>query len=349
MQTPTSNPSTHPFIHEGQPALVLAPMEGVTDYPMRAVQSARGAFTYCISEFIRVSGHVLGPKGFKRHVPEWKNGFRTEAGTPVQVQLLGGHAGRLAESALVAVKLGALGIDLNFGCPAPTVNRHDGGATLLKYPERIEEIVREVRQALPAHVPVSAKLRLGWDDESAVVKNAERAEKGGAAWITIHARTKMQGYQPPVYWKWIGEARQAVTVPVVANGDIWTIEDFERCREITGSIHFMLGRGALADPSLPHEVARRLGLAQAPQASDDFKSDVKHWIPLLEKFSDVSIETFGRGPYVAKRVKQWLRYSSTHHKTPWFEALKRRDELTELFSGLREFARSGNGSEEASV
>lgn len=327
------------FITSGRPALVLAPMEGVTDYPMRRIQSGLGGFSYCITEFIRVSGHVLNSKVFKRHVPEWKNDFRTDAGVSVQVQLLGGSPERLAESAMSAIRIGARAIDLNFGCPAPTVNKHDGGATLLKYPERLEEIIRVVRSRVPSEIPVSAKIRLGWDDESAVLENVVRAEKGGASWITIHARTRMQGYQPPAFWKWIGEARKRVSIPVVANGDIWSVDDFERCREITGCEHFMVGRGALADPGLPLQIAARLGILKSDHRDADYLSSLEPWLPLLREFSKISIEQFGRGPYVAKRVKQWLRYSAHHHKTPWFEAIKRVDHLEELLSALEVLVR----------
>ena len=145
------------------PALLLAPMQGLTDAPMRAFQGEAGAFTFAVSEFLRVNADMPPPKVFRRHVPELGQGGRTRSGLPVQVQLLGGDAGRMAEAAVAAYKAGAQAMDINFGCPAPTVNRHDGGATLLKHPQRIREIVRAVRDALPPDVPVSAKLRLGWD------------------------------------------------------------------------------------------------------------------------------------------------------------------------------------------
>src|SRR5580704_4865763 len=149
-------------------ALILAPMEGVTDAPMRALQGATGAFTFAVSEFLRIA-QVVPPKHvFYRHIPELRVGAKTPTGMPVQVQLLGGHAGRMAEGAVRAHQLGATAIDINFGCPARTVNRHDGGATLLQHPERIREIVAAVRAALPANLPVSAKLRLGWDDVHAI-------------------------------------------------------------------------------------------------------------------------------------------------------------------------------------
>ena len=115
-----------------QPALILAPMEGVTDAPMRAVQGAVGAFTFAVSEFLRVS-HAVPPRHvFQTHVPELGTDCVTATGLRVQIQLLGGDAGRMAESAGRACELGAAAIDINFGCPAPTVNRHDGGATLLR-------------------------------------------------------------------------------------------------------------------------------------------------------------------------------------------------------------------------
>src|SRR5262245_7631642 len=143
------------------PALILAPMDGVTDAPMRALQGESGAFTFAVSEFLRISQSVPHRGVFHRHVPELLNGGRTPTGLPVQVQLLGGDAERLAQAAVVAHEAGATAIDINFGCPAPTVNRHDGGATLLKYPQRIREIVAAIRSSVPRQIPVSAKLRLG--------------------------------------------------------------------------------------------------------------------------------------------------------------------------------------------
>ena len=166
------------FIRKGTPALVLAPMDGVTDALMRRLLTRVTPLSYCVTEFIRVSGSVPPAKTFLLDVPELETGARTESGAPVQVQLLGGDPDLLAESALLACKLGATAIDLNFGCPAPTVNRHDGGATLLKFPERIEKIVSAVRSAVPKEFSVSAKLRLGWDDPRAILHNAERAVRG---------------------------------------------------------------------------------------------------------------------------------------------------------------------------
>ena len=109
-------------------------------------------------------------------------------------------------NAQLAVDLGASGIDLNFGCPAKTVNRHDGGASLLRHPHRLEGIVRAVRAMVPPDVPVSAKIRTGWDDHRAVRTLARAAEAGGASWLTVHGRTRAEGYGPAANWQAIGEA-----------------------------------------------------------------------------------------------------------------------------------------------
>ncbi|MEK7690174.1 MAG: tRNA-dihydrouridine synthase family protein, partial [Bdellovibrionota bacterium] len=259
----------------GKPALLLAPMEGVGDATMREFLTRPGTdgknpYDFCFTEFQRVSVTPLSRRTLVRKIPEV--GFETRSGTPLLVQLLGGHPGRLAETARAAIEAGAPGIDLNFGCPAPTVNRNDGGATLLKYPDRIFEIVQAVRATVPESHSVSAKLRLGWDSHDPIHKNAEMAVRAGASWITIHARTRMQAYQPPVYWQKIAEVRREVgsTVPVVANGDIWSLDDFKRCRDLTGAEHFMLGRGALVEPKLATQI--KVELTGQGRAIPDFET-----------------------------------------------------------------------------
>lgn len=330
-----------PGLQPGVPALVLAPMEGVTDAAMRAALTERGGFSYCVSEFIRVTQHPLPAKVLRSYVPEAKLGCRTPAGTPVQVQLLGGDAEQLAQSARNAVMGGAQAIDLNFGCPAPTVNRHDGGATLLKYPERIREIVRAVREALPPVIPVSAKLRLGWDDMSSIFLNARMAEEGGASWIAIHARTKVQGYVPPAHWKYIGEVRKQLSIPVMANGEIWTMEDFDRCREETGAIHYMIGRGALADPMLPRKIARELGIPLVesgpwstitPEGEFLAPEGKRAWLRALRRFCEISGPDSQGERYTAARMKQWLRFSYSKHRTPWFTLIKKAETPEQIFS-----------------
>lgn len=297
------------------PALILAPMEGITDAPMRALMTEIGSFSFCVSEFIRVSISALPEKEFLRHVPELRNGACTPGGLPVGVQILGGDPERMALSATAAVRAGARMIDINFGCPAKTVNRHDGGATLLQHPTRIRDIVTAVRSAVPCEVPVSAKLRLGWDDIEAVYENSAMAAEGGASWITIHARTRMQGYMPPVYWKPIGVVRDSLNIPVVANGDVWSLEDFRSCREMTGCTHFMIGRCALANPALSAQISGELGLPSKPI--------IKNWTTLLRRLERWIEYYEGKsGPPTVMKFKQWLKLAVKQGNCDFFDDVK---------------------------
>ncbi len=324
------------FLNPEKPAVILAPMEGITDAPFREFITRTGYYDYCVSEFVRVSATVLSDKVLRRHIPELLHESKTRSGTPVQIQLLGGDPDRLAESAMNAIEAGAMGIDLNFGCPAPTVNRHDGGATLLQYPDRLEKIIRAVRDRVPTHLPVSAKMRLGFADPEAIYENAKRAEQAGASWITIHGRTKVQGYIPPAYWKPIGKVRESLSIPVVANGEIWTIEDFRKCREETGSIHFMIGRAALARPTLAKQMRKELGLPLCLPESQAYSFteglDPQTWSGIFENYAEVQPSE--------KRIKQWVRYLAHQRPVAWWEPIKGLGSTPEILNCLREFQES---------
>jgi tRNA-dihydrouridine synthase C len=327
------------MIIAGKPALVLAPMDGVTDAFMRRFLTRRMPFSFCVTEFVRISQIVPPARLFKKEVPELSDGARTASGTSVVVQLLGGDPERLAQSALVAVEAGAQVIDLNFGCPAPTVNRHDGGATLLKFPDRIEAIVSTVRSALPKDIPLSAKLRLGWDDPSAIFKNAEMAVRGGAAWITIHGRTKTQGYSPPAYWLPIGEVKRSLNVPVVANGEIWNLDDLKRCQDQTGCEHFMIGRGVLSDPRLAIRCAEYLKIESGGNQSGHICDAEFSWLDLLQELMFESRAALESDRRTVSRVKQWLNYAHKRGEISFFDRVKRvtdSKELSQLLSTILE-------------
>jgi len=309
------------LLSASQPALVLAPMEGITDAPMRALQGLNGGFTYAVSEFLRVSSEAIPRKVFLRDVPELTRGARTVSGLPVQVQILGGDPDLMAQSAVSAVECGAIGIDINFGCPAKTVNRHDGGASLLRHPLRIRAIVAAVRSAVPAEIPVSVKLRLGWESVDEIDENAAMAAEGGAAWLTIHGRTKMQGYLPPAHWEPIGRVRKALGLPVIANGDIWSFDDFLRCREVTGCSHFMLGRGALADPTLPGRIAGEMGLRVESQIGADWGSQLSAIAELMQDVDEI---------IVVMKLKQWLKIAHNRGTYHHFDRVKRANSLAEF-------------------
>ena len=278
--------------------LLLAPMEGLLDFVLRDVLTRVGGIDRCVSEFIRVTNTLLPERAFIRVVPELLNGSRTLAGVPVRPQLLGSDPVCLSENAGRLASLGPMGVDLNFGCPAKVVNRHGGGAALLDEPELLVKIVAAVRRAVPAHQTVSAKMRLGFNDDSRAVECALAIAEAGATEIVVHARTKADGYRPPAYWARIHDIRQAVHIPVVANGEIWTVDDARRCRVASGCDTLMLGRGMVTDP----------GLALAIHAD----SDAMHlsWAdlqPLVTAFWQLvcsQLEPRSR----AGRLKQWLNF-----------------------------------------
>lgn len=309
------------WINKNRPGVVLAPMEGVTDAPMRALLSEHSPYLFCVTEFLRVT-HLAPPtKVFYRHIPELKTQSLTANDTPVLVQLLGGDAQVLAEAAQTAVQLGARGIDLNFGCPAPTVNRHDGGATLLKYPKRLLDITSAVRKAVPAEISVSVKLRLGWDNPDDIFKNVDAVLAAGVSWITIHARTRMQGYAPPVSWQHIKEVARQAPVPIVANGDIWNFSDFLRCHEITECKHFMIGRGALGNPWLAHQMTHYLNTGSPP--TDLFSPTTPaDWNPLIQRFWALGESQSSKPEYFTRRIKQWIKMASLKKEMSWFHQLK---------------------------
>lgn len=276
--------------------LQLAPMEGVVDWVMRDVLTRIGGIDHCVTEFIRVVDRVYPDHVFYKYCPELKTHSKTLSGTPIFIQLLGGQPEPLAENALRAVSLGAIGVDLNFGCPAKTVNRHDGGATLLQYPTRIFNIVSAVRKAVPSSVPVTAKIRLGFDNPNMCIEIAKAVEEANASWITVHCRTKTDAYKPPAFWEWIPRIKETIKLKVVANGDIWNVNDFNQCKKITGCTDFMIGRGALRDPYLFQKIK-----SQSKQNTpwDEIK-------PLIPKFFEAST-VYRNEQFAVSRTKQWLR------------------------------------------
>ena len=243
--------------------LLLAPMEGLLDEVLREILTQVGDYDLAVSEFTRVSGNLLPLRAFRRVCPELDNGSRTSAGTPLVVQLLGSDPALLAENATQLATLGPAGIDLNFGCPAPTVNRHGGGAMLLSDPEKLFRICTAVRRAIPATLPLSAKMRLGISDTEKTLDCARALAAGGIVSLVVHARTKSDGYQPPAHWEWVARIRDVVTTPVVANGEVWTSDDHQRCCTASDCTDVMLGRGAVADAVDPEDqVATPVGVVQ---------------------------------------------------------------------------------------
>ena len=274
------------------------------DAPMRALIADLGGLDYGVSEFVRVGQAVVHAEQILDDIPDLNRPVFGNAKLPLQLQLLGDSPERMAASAVEACIAGARAVDINFGCPAPTILRHSGGAALLKAPCTITEVVRAVRNALPSIVPVSAKIRLGWENPNEVDAIARAVEDGGANWITIHARTKQEGYQPGVHWDAVARVRAQISIPVVANGDLFTAEDVARCARETGCSHFMIGRGILKNPFLAHDIR---ALQSLPALRSDIPESLTDRLRLAIQRYAILAQGKVQAGFVPNRVKQWVR------------------------------------------
>ncbi|MGM8871299.1 tRNA dihydrouridine synthase [Psychrobacter sp. 2Y5] len=287
------------------PVRLLAPMEGLTDPLMRQILTQIAAdlgrpYDWSVSEFIRVTQTVLPAHVFYKYVPELHHNAKTASGTPIHIQLLGSEAQLMAENAAFACALGAPAIDINFGCPAKTVNSHRGGSVLLDEPEVMFKIISAVRKAVPSDTPVSAKIRLGYTDTSRMDDIRGAIAASGADWLTIHARTKTQGYKPPAYWEKI-QGFNSLDIPVIANGEIWNSEQAQLCIRQSGTKHLMLGRGAVTRPDLIAQV-NKIDVAkdESLKTSTLLWSDlITHQIKFLQGEAKNDVVLVGR-------YKQWL-------------------------------------------
>ncbi len=304
---------------------MLAPMEGVVDHHVRDLLTRLGGLDGCVTEFIRITDQKLPYRVFHRYAPELEQGCMTPVGVPVKVQLLGSHPEPMAMNAMELVRYGAKAIDLNFGCPAKTVNAHEGGACLLRQPDRVYRIIKAVRDAVPADIPVSAKIRLGYEDRSSYLDNARAVAAAGANELTVHARSKADGYKPPAYWHYIADIKARLSIPVIANGEVWSVKDYLRCREESGCDDVMLGRGLLACPDL----ARRI---KAHMAGEDYRPlEWKNICALLYGYYRTT-QPYSTDRHSGNRVKQWLMYLRLHYPeaVAFFETIKRKNTPQEL-------------------
>ena len=283
--------------------IVLAPMEGVIDAAMRARLTKLGGYSRCVTEFIRVSDVLLPKRVFLRLCPELDEGGVTASGVPVYVQLLGSNPEALALNAQRAVSLGARGVDLNFGCPAKTVNKSMGGSVLLQEPERVAAIVATVRDAMPSDVPLSVKIRIGYNDDQLLEQIVRGIWSAGAAELAIHARTKFDGYKPPAYWASVSNVVADQAKQLYINGEIWTVADSHKAIQQSGCQHLMLGRGALAAPDLANRIANN-AVDQPPMA----------WERLVGEIEEQFLQHDCKSPrHVGNRTKQWLAYLKRHY------------------------------------
>ena len=218
----------------------LAPMAGVADRAFRELCMSYGA-AYVISEMVSSKGLTMQDKKSKELL------FLSDAERPAGAQIFGDDPEIMANAALKALEFSPDFIDINMGCPAPKIAGNGGGSALLKNPELIGKIVKKVVEVSP--VPVTAKIRIGWDKNSInAVEIAKIIEAAGADAITVHGRTKDQMYAPPVSLDEIANVKKAVSIPVIGNGDIVDGKSAKLMLDMTGCDFLMVGRGALGNP-----------------------------------------------------------------------------------------------------
>jgi tRNA-dihydrouridine synthase C len=317
--------------------LALAPMEGLVDHHMRQLLTRDHGFDYCVTEFLRVTNQLLPEKSFHRICPEFDSDWKTPSGTPVHLQLLGNNVSAMTDNACRAAELGAPNIDVNFGCPMFMRNAQKtmnmgrnsedkmnkcgesyGGSLLLQFPDEIHNLLSHMRKALPDNVPLTAKMRLGYEDKSLAIENAQAIESAGVQHLCIHARTKTEGYKPPAHWHYIARIKEQVSLPIIANGEIWTLDDYKTCKLESNCENIMLGRGAVANPDLARQIKQFENGHDQPES--EWTARLQDLLWMVEDMSINGDETRTQG-----KIKQWVSFMKFRYEesNDFFKVAKR--------------------------
>ena len=258
----------------------LAPMAGITDKPMRRMVHAKsGGDVALISEMVAIN--ALSRKNAKTY----RIADVRDEPYPVIVQLVGADEVLFADAAQLTAELGAAGIDINMGCPVRKIITGGAGSALMKNPEQAAKIIKSVKNAVK--LPVSVKFRKGWDNNSVNATDfAKMCEASGAEFITVHGRTRAQGYSGTADWNIIKEVKSAVKIPVVGNGDVTSPQSAAEMIKQTGCDGVMIGRAALGAPWLTGEIAKYLKTGSLPQKqpAQEVKNTLLKHISLLTEY-----------------------------------------------------------------
>lgn len=235
-----------PKDNHGCPHLQLAPMEGVGDSCFRKAISSIGGFDEAVRDFLRVPSNAHVKSLSKVYCPN------ELSPTPLAAQIMGSDTDLMASMAQELMLRGAPRIDVNCGCPSNTVTGKGAGSSLLKDPSTLFQIAKAVVKAVS--IPVTIKMRSGYEDISLFKENLAAAQESGVSYITLHPRTKVDGYGPPAKWDLIAEAKSLLKIPIVGNGDILTVTDALNMLQTTKCDGLMIGRGSLINPFIFQQI-----------------------------------------------------------------------------------------------
>jgi len=276
----------------GCPYLQLAPMEGVGDHSFRKAMASIGGFDEAVRDFLRVPSNAHVKSLAKAYDPD------EMAPIPLAAQIMGLDPELMAAMAIELASRGAKRIDVNCGCPSNTVTGRGAGSSLLKDPDILLEVTRAVAEAVS--IPVTVKMRSGYEDISLFTENILAAQESGARYITLHPRTKVEGYTPPARWDLIARAKSLLKIPLVGNGDILTVDDAINMLSITGCDALMIGRGSIMNPFIFHQI-------RAHFTHMHYKPEPEALIHYLETYLNAMDQTYPPKSRVNK-LKQLLSF-----------------------------------------
>lgn len=284
-----------------KPILALAPMADMTDSPFcrvcREVESRKEKVES--NKFIVFREMVSAEAIVRGNEKTFKMCEFDEIEKPIVLQLFGSNAKVIVDAARILTERFLApdrtrnelsGIDINMGCPVPKIaGKGLAGASLMKDHERAVEIVKALKKA-NLGLPISVKTRLGWSKNDEILEFAPKLEQAGADALTIHGRTKMQGYSGVADWEMIARAKALVKIPVIANGDIHSLEDYKRCMAITNADGVMVGRSALGNPWVFQQL--QISNFQFPKIGEIVTTVLRHAELHLERYGENSMTTF---------------------------------------------------------
>ena len=307
--------------------LVLAPMSGITDYPFRRIAKVHGC-SLVFTEMVSAEGLLRKGKSFLKI---------REDERPISVQLFGSNPGILAEAAQMVESMGADAIDINMGCPARQVVEAGAGVDLMRFHGKVKKILTRVRRQLKN--PLTIKIRSGWDQENInAVQISKIAEDCGVDAISIHPRTKVQGFRGQANWNLIGEVKKAITIPVIGNGDVTAQFLAKRMLEETGCDGVMIGRGALGNPWIFD--SKKFGSLKAESA---FHPSLEQWQKVIDDHFSLLLNTYGgkRATREIRRHVAWytkgLPFSASFRST--LSRLREKDLLFEAIASYFDLVR----------